>query len=91
MKQKVVFQDISCKMKNYRSLSTNFARQINPSAITYHSCVTEFKISQRVIPAGAKVSFLHETQGTKDRSAVRSRNTAYLRYVNPYSPVISIS
>ena len=67
MKQKVVFQDISRKMKNYWSLSTNYARQVNPSAITYHSCVTEFKISQRVIPAAVKVSFLHETQGTKDR------------------------
>ena len=62
MKEKVVFQDISCKMKNYWSLLTNFARQINASAITYHSCVTEFKISQRVNPApGTKVSFLHET------------------------------
>ena len=91
MKQKVVFQDISCKMKNYWSLSTNYARQVNPSAISYHSCVTEFKISQRVIPAAVKVSFLHETQGTKDRCAVRSRNTAHLRYVNPYSPVISTS
>jgi len=79
MRQKVVFQDISCKMKNYWSLSTNYARQINPSAITYHSCVTEFKISQRVIPAGAKVSFLHETQGTKDRSAVRSIRPIYVR------------